>query len=77
MNLFEIYNRLNLFNRLIEMQCTGTPKEFARKLGISRSELYNTIKHAQELGVNIRYSRIKHTFFYDSPTRISVVIETE
>ncbi len=75
MNLFEIQNKINLFNSLIDGQCTGTPTEFAQKLGVSRSELYITINHAQALGLTICYSRTRCTFYYDSPARIILVIE--
>jgi len=41
-------NTLKRMNGLIRRQATGSPKEFARKLDISESSLYNYIKKLRE-----------------------------
>ena len=52
---------------LIQRGCTGTPPEFAEKLSISESLLYELIATLKKLGAPIAYSRSRSTYFYEKP----------
>ncbi|GGB05962.1 HTH domain-containing protein [Puia dinghuensis] len=59
---------LNLLLRLdqfIRLKGTGSPPEFARKMGISERSLYEYLKVLKELGAPIRFSRQDHSYYYE------------
>ena len=43
MKVFEYLDRISLMHKLVSRQKTGTPEEFARQLGVSRTSLYELI----------------------------------
>lgn len=69
MNFVKQIERLQYLDRLITKQSTGTPDELAERLGISRSQLYNLINYFNEIGIEVKYSKRLHSFYYksDSP----------
>jgi len=72
MKVFEYLDRFSLMQRLLENRCTGTPYEFAGKLGISRTSLYETIDELKSRGAPIAYSKSIKTFYYTEPFEISI-----
>ncbi|MCK7532173.1 MAG: hypothetical protein MZV63_14660 [Marinilabiliales bacterium] len=58
---------------LISMRSTGTPEEFAEKLGIKRSTLFQSLQEMKELGVDIRYSWYRQSYYYADERRVRVV----
>jgi hypothetical protein len=72
MKVFEYLERINRMHKLI-MHCkTGTPGEFAGKLGLSRTSLYEMIDELRSRGAPISYSKSMKTFFYNQPYDISI-----
>jgi biotin operon repressor len=59
-------------HKLVSRQKTGTPEEFARQLGVSRTSLYELIDELRSRGVPIAYSKSAKTFFYRQPYNIDV-----
>ena len=58
---------LNLLLQLdifIRQRGTGSPPEFARRLGISERSLYEYLKILKELGAPIRFSRQDRSYYY-------------
>ncbi len=49
--------------------------EFARKLGIRRSTLFQSLQEMKEMGVDIRYSNIRETYYYADDRRIEIRIK--
>ena len=72
MNLFDAFDKMKLFNQLVEQQRTGTPDMLAERLGISRSTLYNVIGELRSWGADIGYSRANSTFYYKNHVSIDV-----
>jgi predicted DNA-binding transcriptional regulator YafY len=68
MNLFKNLKSLDKLHTLILQEKTGSPKELAQQLGISRSTLYVLIEELSSLNVPIIYSRKYETFYYDRNT---------
>jgi biotin operon repressor len=54
---------------------TGTPEEFAEKLGIRRSTLFQSLQELREMGVDIKYSCIRQSYYYADNRRIKVKLE--
>lgn len=64
MKIFELIDRLQLINKLVEERRTGTPEELAERLGIKRRTLYELLDELKSHNVPISYSRVSKTFFY-------------
>ena len=60
---------------LISMMSTGTPKEFAGKLGLRRSTLFQSLQEMREMGVDIRYSYFRQSYYYADNRRIKIKVE--
>jgi len=59
---------------LIAMKATGSPEEFACKMSLSRSMLFETLQEMKEMGVDIRYSNIRETYYYGDARRIVIKV---
>ncbi len=75
MCLIKYVNRLERIDALIFMKATGTPEQFAGKLGISRSTLFQTLQEIRYLGVDVRYCCHRQSYYYADDRRIRVIIE--
>lgn len=62
---------------LISLMATGTPAEFAEKLGIKRSTLFQYLQEMRELGVNIGYSYVRQSYYYIDGKRLRIKIENQ
>jgi len=67
--------RLRRMDCLISLMTTGTPSEFAGKLGIGRSVLFQYIQEMREMGVDIRYSNARKSYYYANERRIKIIVE--
>jgi hypothetical protein len=67
MNFIKQIDRIKKTHQLILNEQTGTPEEFAIKLKISRSHLYNTLDALKDFGAVIKYNKKSESFYYDSP----------
>jgi len=65
MNLLQNVQSVDKLHALILQKNTGTPKELAQRLGISRSSLYILIDELNGLNLTISYSRKLETFYYE------------
>jgi predicted DNA-binding transcriptional regulator YafY len=72
MKVFEYLERISMMHKLVSRQRTGTPQEFARHLGVSRTSLYELIDELRSRGVPIAYSKSSKTFFYRQPYDIDI-----
>ncbi|MGD0709701.1 MAG: hypothetical protein ABR968_00825 [Bacteroidales bacterium] len=63
--------RLQKMSNMIEKRCTGSPCEFASKLGMSRRVLFVEIDNLREMvgkyGVHIVFDRAIRSYIYDQP----------
>ncbi|MDR0295440.1 MAG: helix-turn-helix domain containing protein [Prevotellaceae bacterium] len=72
MKVFEQIQQLQRIHQLIAAQQTGTPKEFARILGISPSRLYNILDELKSRGVPISYSCSAKQYFYKKDFQLDI-----
>ena len=64
MAILRYLNKLYYIDNLIRKKATGNQKDFARKIGMSRSMLNEYIKEMKELGFPISYCRRRNTYYY-------------
>jgi len=72
MKFFEQLQRLEQMHQLIKMRATGAPKEFAHKMGVSESTLYELLNIARELGACIEFNRSRRTYVYRNPMSLQI-----
>jgi len=72
MKLIQHIERLEKIEKLIQQSQTGTPDEFAGKIGISRRQLYNYLEEIRSYGIDIRYSRIHQSFRFENNKRLKI-----
>lgn len=51
-------------DQLIRLKATGSPKEFANNMNISKASLYRLLETMKELGAPIEYSITTQSFVY-------------
>ncbi len=76
MSLIKYIDRIKKIDKLIHLKATGTPEEFAESLGIHRSTLFQNLQELRDLGVDIKYSYDRQTYYYASDRRIRINIES-
>ena len=57
MNIDKYFERIERIDRLIRLKATGSPKEFAKKLGISESSLYEYLRYLKDKGGPIEFDK--------------------
>ncbi len=75
MSLLKYIERLQRMDLLISMMSTGTPEEFAEKLGLRRSTLFQSLQEMREMGVDIKYSCNRQSYYYADSRRIKIKVE--
>ena len=74
MSLFKYIARLQRMDSLIAMKATGSPEEFAYKMNLSRSTLFETLQEMKGMGVDIRYSNTRESYYYGDERRIVIKV---
>lgn len=77
MSLIKYVERLRRMDSLIFRMATGTPYEFAEKIGIKRSTLFQYLKEMRVLGADIKYSFVRQSYYYADGHRIKVKVENQ
>ena len=56
--------RLQYLHNLIQMECTGSPTQIARRLRISERTVYYLIEQLRDYEAQIGYDRGRKTYYY-------------
>ncbi len=72
MSLLKYVERLKRMDDLIRRKSTGCAEEFAEKLGISQSQLFQDLKEMKELGAPIEFSPHRGSYIYENEGHIIV-----
>ena len=64
MNLLQKIRQIERVDQLIRLKATGTPKDFAKRLNVSKSTLYNILEFIKNQGVEIYYCPNRQSFCY-------------
>ena len=75
MNFIKNINRVEKLHTLILNEKTGSPKELAESLGISRATLYILIDELGSLNMPVAYSRKHETFYYEKEVKQVQLVE--
>ena len=68
----DLLERFQLMTKLIVEEKTGKPEEFARRLGISRSTMYEMLEELRFHDADIRFSRSKNSFVFINEMDIDI-----
>lgn len=64
MSLLKYVERLKRMDDLIRRKATGTPEEFARRLGLGKSVLMDELRELKELGAVVTYCKERQSYYY-------------
>jgi transcriptional antiterminator len=70
MSLLKYIERLKRMDDLIRRKATGSAYEFAEKLGVSQSQLFQDLKEMKELGAPVNYCHISRSYLYTRDCRV-------
>lgn len=70
-------DRIEVIDRLIRIKGTGTPDQLAKKLNISKRTLYELISIMRLRGAEIKYDRIRSSYYYHSNGRFCIGFLTD
>ena len=65
MNSIKNLKRLERLHGLILSECTGSPYELSRRLGISERLVYHLVEQLKDFDAKIGYDSSRRTYFYD------------
>jgi len=57
-------------DKLIHLEATGAPDEFAATLGISRASLFRVLEKLKKIEVPVKYCNRNRTYYYEYPVKI-------
>lgn len=72
MEFIKQIERLQLLNKLVREKRTGSPEEFAERLGLSRRQLYFYLEFLKDYGIDIVYSRKTNSFIINNGKEIKI-----
>ena len=71
----KVIERFEKIDYLIAKKSTGSPSEFAKKLDISESTLYEYLNELKVKGAPILYNKYKATYFYEEEGKFKIILE--
>lgn len=73
--MLKYVDRLKKFDYLVRHSMTGSPKECAKKLEISRSRFYEFLDDLKLMNVPLEYDRASKSYLYTTPGKIHIGFE--
>jgi predicted DNA-binding transcriptional regulator YafY len=73
--MLKYVDRLKKFDYLVRHSMTGSPKECAKKLEISRSRFYEFLDDLKLMNVPLEYNRASKSYLYTTPGKIHIGFE--
>jgi hypothetical protein len=70
-------DRLKRMHDLIKRKATGTPDEFAKKLGICKSMLMIHLKELKVMGAPVKYDQLQQNYYYTEQCKLIFEFERE
>jgi hypothetical protein len=72
MSFLKYLRRLERIDDLIRRKATGTPEEFAERLGLCRSALMEYLREMKEIGAPIAYCRHRESYYYEEEKELFI-----
>ena len=69
MNFQQRIELIERMDKLIRLEATGSPRDFAEKLEISESTLYEFLNMMRKLGASVSYDKTRETYFHELPVK--------
>jgi hypothetical protein len=66
MKALQQLERIRQIIKLIKLERTGTPEEFASSMQISKRRLYDHLENFRDMGVEIDYSKQRNTYYFSN-----------
>ena len=73
--MLKYFDRLKRFDYLVRHSITGSPKECAEKLEISRSRFYEFLEDLKLLNIPVEYNKSQRSYRYVKPGKIVIGFE--
>jgi predicted DNA-binding transcriptional regulator YafY len=73
MKIDKLQRKLERIDQLIRLKATGTPREFAKKLNISKSTVYEYLKDLKEIGADVIYDKNRNSFIYKEEGKLNLM----
>lgn len=77
MSILKYIDRLKRMDDLIRRKATGNAQEFAKKLEISQSQLFEELKEMKTLGAPIQYCHTRRSYFYEQDGKLVIDFTAE
>jgi transcriptional antiterminator len=77
MEFIKQIERLHLLNKLVWEQRTGTPEELAKRIGVSRRQLYAYLEYLKDYGLEIIFDRKLNSFSYGNQQIAEIIFKFE
>ena len=75
--MIRYFDRLKKFDYLVRHSMTGSPKDCAAKLGISRSRFYEFLEELEILEIPVGYDRSLKSYYYSRSGKLKIGFEDE
>lgn len=75
MEFIKQIERLQLLSKLVGEKRTGSPKELAQRLSLSRRQLYSYLEFMKDYGMDIAYSRKANSFLINNGKKIKIDLQ--
>lgn len=75
MSIIKYLDRIKVMDDYIHRRATGSPDEFANKIGISRIALLKYIRLLKEMNAPIKYDPLSITYYYLFPCQLKMGYE--
>lgn len=75
MSVIKVISRIRRINDLIKRKATGNPQQFAGKLDLSESRLYDVLRELRQLGLTIKFSHLSNSYYYEDDAEIEVSVK--
>ena len=72
MTFLEKLRTVERVDQLIRLKATGTPDELARKLGLTRSTVYEIIECMKSMDAEIKYCKTRKSFYYETDKVLAI-----
>lgn len=72
MDTLSLLSALQRMDQLISFRITGSPAEFARRLGISERTLFSYLTILKDLGACICYNKYSCSYEYQDENRLQI-----
>ncbi|MFZ5939025.1 MAG: hypothetical protein ACOYXB_00495 [Bacteroidota bacterium] len=72
MKMLQIIERYRYMDKLIRAGRTGSAREFAEQVGVSRSQLFNYFDELRSMDIDIRYDPLLRSYTYTGDTEVEI-----